>query len=90
MLFRSHQRQQGEQLTPFLLALLPLMWLSRRAGRTDPAEMSAVEERTLMELKVRPLLGGVMRAQLGWEALPLGQGWGLPGGTSLLAIARRA
>lgn len=85
----EHSGFEVEYLSQYMLALFPLMWLSRRlrARGRKPGE----DDRELFrkELRVGTLTNAVMTLALGWEALWIQQGWRLPLGCSLLAVARK-
>jgi SAM-dependent methyltransferase len=74
-------------VSPFMMTILPLVWLHRRkrtAGAAeDPAAVLARETRLI------PLVNGVLRAVLSMEARAVSRGVRLPFGTSLLAVAAR-
>ena len=79
-----------EYLTPFMTALYPFicvglrfMSLSRSQSRPDPAAMVEAD------LKVRPLSGAALQFLLRQEVRAIRSRLTLPGGTSLLAVARR-
>ncbi|HYH64111.1 MAG TPA: class I SAM-dependent methyltransferase [Urbifossiella sp.] len=81
---------QVEYVTPFMLPLVPLMWLGRkvaavvnrlRGRRRTELEMA------VGELRPVPVVNGLMRALLAPEAPLIGARWRLPVGTSLLAVA---
>src|SRR5262249_11286674 len=78
-----------EYLTPFMAALFPLVWLGRKAAalfRRRPSPERA-RELSLKELRVVPVLNGLLRFVLGLELPLLGRRWRLPLGTSPLAGA---
>jgi SAM-dependent methyltransferase len=90
---RDRLEQAGftiEYLTPYMLTLLPLMWLGRRLAaltrglrrHSSPADMA------LRELQITPGINGLLRFCLEREVPRVVQRRGLPFGTSLLAIAR--
>ena len=83
---------QVEYVTQFMAALYPLMWLSRklapllrRKANGDATEKG--RELTMDNLKVVPVVNGVMNFLLGCERPLLSRRWRLPLGTSLLAVA---
>ena len=80
-----------EYLTPFMLPLVPAMWLGRKlaavANRLRPERRKAGIELAVRELKPIPGLNAIMRGLLALEAPFLARGWRLPVGTSLLAVA---
>jgi SAM-dependent methyltransferase len=82
-----------EHVTQFMMALFPLMWLGRRVarwlGKPQPDALQKKRDLTLGELRVVPILNGLLRCLLEWEAPLLTRGFRLPLGTSLLAIASR-
>jgi len=77
----------------FMAPLFPLMWLSRRLaglrGKKDVPEAQTGMDWALGEMKVVPVLNGMLVALLGLEAPLLSRRIGLPFGTSLLAVATR-
>lgn len=78
-----------EYLTQFMGLLYPLAWLGRRSGRGVPgADPARDRERFLKELRIVPVVNGVLRWLLSREAFFVRRRWRLPLGTSLLAIAR--
>jgi len=77
-----------EYLTPYMAGIYPLVWLSRRFGkRSGPGEMALAVER---DLRVLPLLNGMLSVVLSPETRWIRRRWWLPIGTSLLALARKA
>lgn len=82
-----------EQVTEYMAALQPLMWLSRRltAWRSPPRPDAHADKLklALAELKVVPGLNGLLHGLLGLEAPLLAKGRRLRNGTSILAVARR-
>jgi hypothetical protein len=80
-----------EYLTELMALLFPLAWLTRRlAGRGAAAGADADRDRRLFqkELRVVPVVNGLLRWLLSREAFFVRRRWRLPLGTSLLAIAR--
>lgn len=67
-----------EYLSQFMAALLPIMWLSRRARPSNPTA----------ELRIVPGVNGMMRALLSFEAALIGRQFRLGMGTSVIALAR--
>jgi SAM-dependent methyltransferase len=79
-----------EYCTPYMAAILPLVWLRRKlAGRVRPASVSE-QALTSEELRIVPGLNAALIALLSFEAAVLARGRRLPFGTSLLVLARRA
>jgi SAM-dependent methyltransferase len=77
-----------EYLTPYMAGIYPLVWLSRRFGkRSGPGEMARAVER---DLRVIPLLNGMLSVVLSQEIRWIRRRRRLPIGTSLLALARKA
>jgi SAM-dependent methyltransferase len=81
-----------DYLTQFMAALFPLVWTGRRlAARGRPAHGGDRDrDLFLRELKVIPVVNGVLARLLGLEAACIARRWRLPVGTSLLAVARPA
>ncbi|MGL4551107.1 MAG: methyltransferase domain-containing protein [Gemmataceae bacterium] len=81
-----------EYLTQFMAPLFPLMWLGRRVAalmnRMRPTRQSA-ERLALNEFRVNPVLNAALSLALRLERPWLAAGWGVPVGTSLLAVASR-
>jgi len=75
-----------EFLSEYMMALYPLMWLSRKTGRQRENPQDTVER----NLKVVPVVNSVMLAALEWEAAWLANRRRLPAGSSIVAIARLA
>ena len=73
-----------EYVTPFMLPLVPLVWLHRRA------RSSSARDVIRDELKINPLVNAVCGAALSVEFSWLRGGAGLFTGTSLLAVARKS
>jgi SAM-dependent methyltransferase len=73
------------QLSQFMSALYPLMWLGRRREISKAEDSRAAAE---AELRIVPGVNGLLRAALAPEAWLIARGLELPIGTSLLAIAR--
>jgi SAM-dependent methyltransferase len=76
-----------EYMTQFMSLLYPIAWLTRRLARrgADPARD---RELSLRELRVVPIVNGVLRWLLSRDAFFVRRRWRLPIGASLLAIAR--
>lgn len=70
-----------EYLTPFMMPLLPLVWLHRRTTRSTSRDV--IRE----ELRVNPVVNAVCGTVLSGEASWLRAGGGIVTGTSLLAVA---
>ena len=73
----------------FMAPLVPLLMLGRTLGRALPRTRAKAAERRAVELSVIPVFNEAMRAILMVERRALARGWGLPFGTSLLAVAVR-
>lgn len=76
-----------EYLTPYMTGIYPLVWLSRRLGKNGPDEVAQAVER---DLRIIPILNGVLSAVLSPEISWIRRRRTLPFGTSLLAVARKA
>jgi hypothetical protein len=68
--------------------LVPGMMLARAVGRLVAPLVGSAAERRQTELRVTPIVNGLLRAALRLERWWLRR-WRLPFGTSLLAVARR-
>ena len=83
-----------EYLTQFMMTLFPLMWGSRRLaslmGRSHNDQPGKEREMALQELRIVPILNGVLYRMLAGEKALIARRCKLPIGTSLLAIARKA
>jgi 2-polyprenyl-3-methyl-5-hydroxy-6-metoxy-1,4-benzoquinol methylase len=82
-----------EFLSPFMASVYPLMWLVRRIGslrrrgKTPSAESDLLL--TLQELRIVPVLNGLLTFVLRQEARLIQARMVLPFGSSLIAAARR-
>jgi SAM-dependent methyltransferase len=81
--------------TQFMAALYPLMWLKRKLApllrrRGGKPEAEWRRDLVLGDIKVVPLLNGILSFLLRLELPFLGRRWRLPLGTSLLAVAARS
>jgi len=77
-----------EYLTPYMAGIYPLVWLSRRLGmRSRPGQMERPVER---DLRVIPLLNGMLSVVLSQEIRWMRRRRRLPIGTSILVLARKA
>jgi SAM-dependent methyltransferase len=89
--FEQKLRECGyivEYLTPYMAGIYPLVWLSRRFGkRSGQHDMARTVER---DLRVIPVVNGVLAAVLSQEIRWLRRRRRLPLGTSLFALARKA
>ena len=94
--FRKKLIQAGfevEFLSPFMASVYPLMWLVRRMGtlrrrgKTHSAESDLAL--TLQELRIVPVLNGLLTFVLRQEARLIQARRVLPFGSSLIAAARR-
>jgi SAM-dependent methyltransferase len=77
-----------DHLTHFMALLVPLLAVTRRIGRWLAPLAGPARARRNAELRIVPVLNGMLRAVLTLERLWLRHAT-LPFGTSLLAIARR-
>ncbi len=79
-----------EFLTPFMLSIYPLVWLSRRLrGGGQSMESNVAAAKSAAELKIVPGVNALLRFVLGLEAKWVGRQRTLPLGTSLLVVARK-
>jgi SAM-dependent methyltransferase len=82
-----------EYLTEYMSLLFPAAWLGRRlvGWRHGRPAASAEQSRELAhgELRVIPVVNGLLGSLLAPEAPLIARRWRLPLGTSLLALARR-
>jgi SAM-dependent methyltransferase len=82
-----------EYASQYMCAILPLVWIRRRLtagdGRGAP-DREGTFERATEELRIWPLLNGLLARLLEQEARLIGRGRRLPFGTSLLILARPA
>jgi SAM-dependent methyltransferase len=79
-----------EYLTEFMMSLFPLLWLLRRLhGGTGEMDRENAVEKTANELTIVPIVNGILKLILTWEAFAIRRRWRLPIGTSLLAVARK-
>lgn len=79
-----------EYLTECMAAVLPLLWFKRKLlTKLAPRGPMKPKERFLKELRITPVLNGVLQWILDQEAIFVRAGRKLPFGTSLLAIARK-
>ncbi len=90
---RERLEQAGfeiEYLTPYMLTLLPLMWLGRRLATLTRGRRrsSSPTDMALRELQLTPGINGLLRFCLEREIPRILQRRKLPFGTSLLAVAR--
>lgn len=76
-----------EFLSYFMCATLPLVWLRRRMP--VPGAGKSAMERFRSELNVQPAVNALLGSVLSWEANWMAAGRKLPGGSSLIAVARR-
>lgn len=78
-----------EYITPYMASTLPLMWLSRRSKAGTAAETPDALRSAKRELRVIPVINGILAWVLSWEARWLATRRLLPFGSSLVAIARK-
>jgi hypothetical protein len=82
-----------EYMTQFMSLLYPIAWLTRRVagcGGVPGADPLRDRKLSLGELRIVPVVNGVLRWLLSREAVFVRRRRRLPLGTSLLAIARPA
>ena len=83
-----------EYSTQFMAVIFPLVWLSRRlanwkAKRSEQGDKIASSAAT-DELRIVPVLNGLLTALLWLEGWLIARRWRLPLGTSILALARKS
>lgn len=79
-----------EYLTEFMMSLFPLLWLVRRLnGRGAQIDREKAVGRAANELRVVPVINGILKLILSWEPLAIRRRWRLPIGSSLLAVCRK-
>lgn len=78
-----------QQVSYFMALTFPLVWLTRRLAKDEPLPEDDVDERVVDELRIVPVLNGIVAALLSLEARWVGAGHRLPFGTSLMAVARK-
>jgi len=78
-----------QQVSYFMALTFPLVWLVRRLAKDEPLPEDDVDERVVDELRIVPVLNGIVAALLSLEARWVGAGHRLPFGTSLMAVARK-
>lgn len=79
-----------EYATEFMVSLYPLIWLIRRIRgdhTTMKRELAAAKADS--ELRIIPVINGLLKSVLALEAFAVARRWRLPLGTSLLAVARK-
>jgi SAM-dependent methyltransferase len=74
------------QLTSFVTALLPAMFVSRFVKRSGAGKQSGFDE---YELELSPLANAICSAAMRVDEACIGAGLSLPAGGSLLAVARK-
>lgn len=83
-----------EYVTQFMAAIAPLMWLQRRmtalTGRRLTGDGCCAHELAASDLRITPVVNGILTRVLKWEAHVVARRGRLPVGTSLLAVARQA
>ena len=81
-----------EYCTQFMAALFPLMWLGRRLaalGRKPETVPQGDRDLFVRELRVVPVVDGLLTRLLEIEVPLIARRWRLPLGTSLLGIAAK-
>ena len=82
-----------EYLTHAMMPLYPLIWAGRRVaqrlGRARRGGLSAADANAINELRIVPVVNGLLSRLLAPEAWLIGRRTRLPAGTSLLAVARK-
>jgi len=83
-----------EYLTPYMASIFPLVWLKRRLlvrryRQTCAGDTARASDLTASELRVTPVLNGLLSFLLTQECRLIARRGHLPIGTSLLAIARK-
>jgi SAM-dependent methyltransferase len=79
-----------EYLTEFMMSLFPVLWFVRRLqGRGRKMGREDAVGKAANELKVVPVVNGILRLLLSWETIMIRRRWRLPIGTSLLAVSRK-
>jgi SAM-dependent methyltransferase len=79
-----------EYLTEFMMSLFPLVWIVRRIkGGHGVMDRETAAKKAETELKVIPVINGLLKLILSVEAFAIQRRWRLPIGTSLLAVARK-
>jgi SAM-dependent methyltransferase len=81
-----------EYCTQFMAILFPMMWLGRRLASWQWKQEDGPKgdrDRFRRELRVVPVVNGLLTRLLECEVPLLSRRWNLPLGTSLLAIARK-
>jgi hypothetical protein len=78
-----------EFLTPYMATLHPMMWLSRKLRGQASGNKADHGKLLDQELRVVPVLNGLLTWALNWETRWLAARRTLPFGTSWLAIARK-
>lgn len=86
-----------EYLSPFMSLLFPLIWAGRRLASSVPrrgmtratANGSDANRRAQEELRIIPVVNGVLAGLLMTESAWVKRRQRLPGGTSLVAVARK-
>jgi len=78
-----------KQLSEFMMALYPIMWLLPRINGRKKMTPEEVAAKAASEFKVVPVMNSILRMLLRWEPLALKLGMNIPLGTSLLAVAEK-
>lgn len=77
-----------EYASEFFALLFPAMWASRRLAALRPGGGKPAKEQVLGELRVLPVVNGIMEWMLSREAGPIARRRRIPLGTSIVALAR--
>ena len=82
-----------EYLTQYMAIIFPLIWLGRRLAATrsgfSPDKPEEVRDLARKELRIMPVINGLLTFLLAQERHSVARRWRLPIGASLLAVARK-
>jgi SAM-dependent methyltransferase len=80
-----------EFISPYMLAIYPMVWVTRRLTRSGDGPLSEdeIEKMSTEELNIVPVVNEILTWVLSREAAWLGAGKHLPVGTSILAVGRK-